>query len=367
MPGYAGIFGDRFWESNLALPVAMKFTSSEALNVESIESLSTWLRSQKIRFMKTSVVKILGWASSATPGSTDAPMRQVPLNTLHDDLILKTEQINALETEISGIFAKTPYVVMMAIPGINVVTAADLAAELGPIENYANPNAITGRAGLFPARHQSARWLQVLATRIFAQKLKLPDFSSHKTLPSVNGRQEGVFMIDQQTEQAMRHWTLAQPSISAFIASQVTDVRQRDDLLQDVSVAILENFEDFDDSRSFKSWAIGIARNKIRNYFRSHKNKPLLFDSETVENLAAAFEAVSSKSTEPLDHLNECVGELDNKAKMLCDLRYEKDLKPAAIARQLGMTANSVSKGLQRIRASLKRCIEQKTLAGGAQ
>jgi RNA polymerase sigma-70 factor (ECF subfamily) len=93
----------------------------------------------------------------------------------------------------------------------------------------------------------------------------------------------------------------------------------------------------------------------------------LLFDSETVENLATAFADVSPQSIEPLDFLNECVDELNSKAKQLCDLRYEKDLKPAAIAEKLGMTANSVSKGLQRIRSSLKRCIEQKAIAGGAQ
>jgi transposase len=45
----------------------------------------------------------------------------------------------------------------MSIPGINVVSAADFAGEAGPIENYANPKAITGRAGLFPSRYQSDR------------------------------------------------------------------------------------------------------------------------------------------------------------------------------------------------------------------
>ena len=53
----------------------------------------------------------------------------------------------------------------MAIPGIGIVSAAATdrsrvgpsgrAAERGPIDHYANPNAITGRAGLFPSRHQS--------------------------------------------------------------------------------------------------------------------------------------------------------------------------------------------------------------------
>jgi hypothetical protein len=44
---------------------------------------------------------------------------------------------------------------LLAIPGINVVSAAELAAEMGPPARYANANAITGRAGLFPSRHQS--------------------------------------------------------------------------------------------------------------------------------------------------------------------------------------------------------------------
>jgi len=44
---------------------------------------------------------------------------------------------------------------LLAIPGLNVVSAAEFAAEAGPISLYANPSAITGRAGLFPSRYQS--------------------------------------------------------------------------------------------------------------------------------------------------------------------------------------------------------------------
>ncbi len=39
--------------------------------------------------------------------------------------------------------------------GINVVSAARLAGEAGPIEHYASAHAINGRAGLFPSRYQS--------------------------------------------------------------------------------------------------------------------------------------------------------------------------------------------------------------------
>jgi transposase len=49
----------------------------------------------------------------------------------------------------------TPYVRLLAIPGINVVSAAELAGEMGPVSRYANANAITGRSGLYPSRYQS--------------------------------------------------------------------------------------------------------------------------------------------------------------------------------------------------------------------
>jgi hypothetical protein len=43
----------------------------------------------------------------------------------------------------------------LSFPGINVVSAADFAGEMGPIAHYANSRAITGRAGLRPCRYQS--------------------------------------------------------------------------------------------------------------------------------------------------------------------------------------------------------------------
>jgi transposase len=41
------------------------------------------------------------------------------------------------------------------MPGLNVVTTAEFAAEAGPMTAYADARAITGRAGLYPSRYQS--------------------------------------------------------------------------------------------------------------------------------------------------------------------------------------------------------------------
>src|SRR5206468_3258772 len=67
----------------------------------------------------------------------------------------KTQQILDLERTLAHLVVHTPYVLLLAIPGVNIVTVADASAELGPIPFYLNANGITGRAGLMPSRYQS--------------------------------------------------------------------------------------------------------------------------------------------------------------------------------------------------------------------
>ncbi len=84
------------------------------------------------------------------------PGVSVPLPTDLEELYQHfRRQIHVIERELAGDLVQTPYVRLMAIPGINVVSAADLAGEMGPATRYANANAITGRCGLYPSRYQS--------------------------------------------------------------------------------------------------------------------------------------------------------------------------------------------------------------------
>jgi hypothetical protein len=66
-----------------------------------------------------------------------------------------TEQIDLTEREMAKFLVKTPYVLLLSVTGINVVSAANFAGEAGPIEHYASASALKGRAGLYPSRYQS--------------------------------------------------------------------------------------------------------------------------------------------------------------------------------------------------------------------
>lgn len=168
--------------------------------------------------------------------------------------------------------------------------------------------------------------------------------------------------MDERLRQVTRHWTLAQPAVAAFLTAVVRDFRERDDLLQEVAVAVIESYDRYDAARPFVPWAVGIARNRVGAWLRSRRRDRVAFDSDVVERLAVAFAEIPSGEYRRLDRLARCLGLLEGRARELCELRYREDLKPAAIAARLGMQANTVAKALERVRARLRECIER----GGA-
>ncbi|EMI57057.1 IS110 family transposase [Rhodopirellula sallentina] len=155
MPGYAALF-DRLLENHTAMSVGRCCESPAKVLKLGRDGICKRLRNESIRCNQRAIDKILSWASQ----SADAPIQDGALHhAIFKDLDELNQhlnrQITAIERDLASVLVQTPYVRLMAIPGINVVSAADLAAEMGPIDGYANANAITGRCGLFPSRHQS--------------------------------------------------------------------------------------------------------------------------------------------------------------------------------------------------------------------
>jgi transposase len=156
LPGFAELFDkDQLWSSSVAMPLARQFASPAPLHRLGSRGIAQFLRNSGVRFQQRTIDKIVGWAEKAATGSVDAIVRQRILSDLDEDRLAKRALISRVELDLVAWLVRTPYVLLMAIPGINVVSAGELAGEAGPIAHYANPNALTGRAGLFPSRYQS--------------------------------------------------------------------------------------------------------------------------------------------------------------------------------------------------------------------
>jgi len=154
LPGYAACF-DKLWESPIPWHLLRSYPTAGQLREAGLTTLCHSLRQADIRFQQRTVQTVLDWAEQAAPGDVAAGQHLRIALALYDDRHRKTQEIQALERDIAGRLVQTPYVLLLSFPGINVVSAADFAGEMGPIEHYANAKSITGRAGLRPSRYQS--------------------------------------------------------------------------------------------------------------------------------------------------------------------------------------------------------------------
>lgn len=173
--------------------------------------------------------------------------------------------------------------------------------------------------------------------------------------------------MENDIRRVTRLWTLSQPLVSAYVTSIVRDYKDRDDVLQDIAVAAFESFDSYDPERPFVPWVMGVARNQVHLYLRQSHRDRLRFHNDTVDHLATAISEVSNQQIHRLDALKDCLTHLEGRAEEICRLRYQSDLKPSTIAKNLGMTPNSVAKALQRIRDQLRECINRKSAEGISQ
>jgi RNA polymerase sigma-70 factor, ECF subfamily len=156
-------------------------------------------------------------------------------------------------------------------------------------------------------------------------------------------------------------WEQARPAVFAYLTSTVYDFHRAEDLLQEVAVAIASRFHAYDPERSFLAWAIGIARNRTLLYFREQARDRQHFSESTLRNLSNAAEQLAhddgSFRREALQH---CLQKVSGRRRRVLDLRYTGDQSIAAVAAQLGMTANAVKIMLHRVRAALEECVKRR-------
>lgn len=156
MPGYDDLFKQhQFFKKSVAMPIAKKYSSAAAIKRAGVDTLAKHLRSEKVRFKSSTLERIVAWSHGAAEPTDLAPMLGCQWIGLRQVWELLTQQIEQTEREMAGFLVKTPYVLLLSVKGINVVSAAGLAGEAGPIEHYASARAINGRAGLYPSRYQS--------------------------------------------------------------------------------------------------------------------------------------------------------------------------------------------------------------------
>jgi RNA polymerase sigma-70 factor (ECF subfamily) len=154
-----------------------------------------------------------------------------------------------------------------------------------------------------------------------------------------------------------------QARVFGYLHSLVRNLDDADDLFQQTTVILWKKFGEYDRSRSFFSWACGVARLEAANFLRSRGRQRLYFSDElNLLLIEAQAEMPDDELEARRSALTACVDKLRQRDRELLEACYAGDGVNAAAGRE-GRSSQSVHNSLRRIRRALFECI-QRTLGG---
>ena len=163
MPGFSRCFTDVF-DSEILLWVAKSLGTAAQIVGAGIDGLAQQLRDAHISTHKPTLQKVVASARIAPAVEESASLHRRLFIELEADRLAKLRSIRSIESELAGPLSKTPYVLLLGIPGINVVSAAEFAGEMRARSAPASKaRAITKRARTVPVtvskrRGRPPRW-----------------------------------------------------------------------------------------------------------------------------------------------------------------------------------------------------------------
>lgn len=125
---------------------------------------------------------------------------------------------------------------------------------------------------------------------------------------------------------------------------------QAEDLTSEVFIKAFENFESYDQTRSFGSWVYAIAKNHLSNFYRSKKQD---VDLESIIGLSVEIDKKIEDRNE-LENVFKKINELDPYSRDVLLMRFVDGLDNNEIAEIMekdeGSIRTQISRALKKIR-----------------
>lgn len=145
--------------------------------------------------------------------------------------------------------------------------------------------------------------------------------------------------------------------VQLLVAQMVTDMRDVEELTQDVFVRAFEHLPDYDPERaSFGTWLSRIAHNIALNHLRSRGYEPLSLNEEQYSPPDVPVWAQDDEA-EQLTLLDKAIESLRPEERSLLHLRYYEGQSLGQIAEVMEVQTGPLANRLQRIRQKLSKLI----------
>lgn len=147
--------------------------------------------------------------------------------------------------------------------------------------------------------------------------------------------------------------------LAAYVHSLVPSWSDADDVIQETSIRLWEQFDQYDRSADFGAWACAIAKYMVLDARKQSRRANLFFGDDVLDLMADTIERVDADVRERHEALEGCVEKLSDESRELLAAYYAPNMEPAEVAARFGRTTGSLYTAVSRIRGQLRKCVER--------
>jgi RNA polymerase sigma-70 factor (ECF subfamily) len=162
---------------------------------------------------------------------------------------------------------------------------------------------------------------------------------------------------DQHHEAFERLFLPVQTVLRGYFYAATRDWTATDDLYQEVATALWRKFGEFDASRSFRSWALGMARLQVLKRRQTLARSRLVFSDDLMDALATVAADETDVEDWRLPHLAACMKKIPTVDQELLAMRFEQDQSLVEISGKVRKSEAAVGMAMMRIRRWLRDCM----------
>ena len=164
---------------------------------------------------------------------------------------------------------------------------------------------------------------------------------------------------ESRSREFVRLFQRNERGLYGYILSLVPNIGAADEISQETNLRLWEQFDQFDPSRDFLSWACTIAYYQVLKYRTMTSRERVQFDSKVLDLLSDETARRRDDLAAKQSYLVDCLAHLSDFKREVLRLYYSLGMTAKAVAEKLGRSAPAVEQMLVRTRRTLHDCVER--------
>ncbi|MGD0896706.1 MAG: sigma-70 family RNA polymerase sigma factor [Thermoguttaceae bacterium] len=148
--------------------------------------------------------------------------------------------------------------------------------------------------------------------------------------------------------------------LAAYLLSATGNVHASEDLLQTVARILWEKLADYDETRPFGAWALGVAHLEVLKWRQQAARSREVLSEDSMRLLSDTAARHAEETDERYYFLVGCLRGLGGTARCVVEMKYGEGRSIREIAGFLKKSVAAVEMVLVRSRRALRDCIQRK-------